>query len=142
MFLGRVDPVATIDLLIAGLYDTTQIKFADEERGDKEKEDSAEVTTRRTRRTTHTARHTTHASCANCTTQELSEKESEDGLGAGQSMEKSASGGSNSKWEFSRIVTVDKKQEHALSSLEACMILLIGTSHTHTSLTAHANRTY
>lgn len=65
----------------------------------------------------------------------MSEKESEDGLGAGQSMEKSSSGGSNSKWEFSRIVTVDKKQEHALSSLEACMILLIGTPHTHTHST-------
>jgi hypothetical protein len=44
VFLGRIDPVATIDLLIAGLYDTTQVKFADEERGDKEKEDSVEVT--------------------------------------------------------------------------------------------------
>jgi len=30
------------------------------------------------------------------------------------------------KWEFSRIITADKKQEHPLSSLEVCMILLIG----------------
>lgn len=35
-------------------------------------------------------------------------------------------GGEATKWDFKRIITADKKQEHALSSLEVCMILLVG----------------